>query len=174
MDLSFYSQCLWFYLTHEPLFIFCGRVPLVDERLVLLLYCVFSGMVTFTPFYLYFYCIWSIVINCLFYFTFYLLLLKKRSILHTPISKYLLEIWHRSFVELCFWKNIFRHLLLLFPLGKILCYSFAKLNISNPFVQFILKLWCICYFDVKCLYKICSLNFYFLGDTCISPKKSFS
>ena len=79
MDLSFYSQCLWFYLTHEPLFIFCGRVPLVDERLVLLLYCVFSGMVTFTPFYLYFYCIWSIVINCLFYFTFYLLLLKKKA-----------------------------------------------------------------------------------------------
>jgi hypothetical protein len=79
MDLSFYSQCLWFYLTHEPLFIFCGRVSLVDERLVLLLYCVFSGMVTFTPFYLFFYCIWSIVINYLFYFTFYLLLLKKKA-----------------------------------------------------------------------------------------------
>jgi len=50
MDLPFYSQCLWFYFTHEPLFIFCGRVPLVDERLVLLLYCAFSGVVTFTLF----------------------------------------------------------------------------------------------------------------------------
>jgi hypothetical protein len=79
MDLSFYSQCLWFYLTHEPLFIFCGRVPLVDERLVLLLYCVFSGIVTFTPFYF--------ILFFLLYMVNYHKLLILFHILPTPIKK---------------------------------------------------------------------------------------